>query len=137
MKKYIADTNFYLRFILHDVESQARKVQESFRKAKSGEISIFFPDEVILEMEFVLRSFYKVSKGNIVASLISLIKLNYVDIENRQLWKEAIVIYRQKNINLIDIFLFLKACNSDSEVLSFDKDFSRLKKYERQNTSTN
>lgn len=56
MKKFIADTNFSLRFILQDNAKHAKIAEKRLRDARDGRVSIFFPDEVILEMEFVLRS---------------------------------------------------------------------------------
>jgi len=133
MKSYIADTNFYLRFILQDVKSQAKLSEKYLNKAKLGEIKIFFPDEVVLEMEFVLRNFYSVNREEITKSLLGLMKIEYVDVENRSLWIKTLEIYKEKNVSLLDIFLFLKAKDVGSEVLSFDRDFQKLKKYEKQN----
>src|SRR3989344_1737707 len=127
MKTYIADTNFYLRFILQDVERQAKKAEIYLTKAKSGLIQIFFPDETILEMEFVLRSYYSVKKDDIIKNLSGLIRMEYVDIENRAIWEKALEIYEKKNISLLDIFLFIKAGVLGAEVLSFDEDFKKLK----------
>ena len=50
MRKYIADTNFFLRFILQDNEKQAKIAAKRFSEAKAGKVSIFFPDEIILEI---------------------------------------------------------------------------------------
>ena len=137
MNTYIADTNFYLRFILQDIKDQANITEKYLELAKSGEINIIFLDEVILEMEFVLRSFYSIKRADIVQSLNALIKLNYVDIENRTLWAETLETYRKKKLSLLDIVLFYKAKEINSDVLSFDEDFKRLKRYERQNIRTN
>ena len=133
MRRYIADTNFYLRFILQDNKDQAVIAEKRIDEAKSGKISILFPDEVILEMEFVLRSYYSVLKKDIVENLLSLIKMKYVDIENRALWIKTIEIYKNKNVSLLDIFLFIKARNFDAEVLSFDKDFRKLERLAKEN----
>ena len=131
MTTYVADTNFYLRFILQDIKSQADITEKYLELAKSGEINIIFLDEVILEMEFVLRSFYSVKRGDIAQSLTALIKLDYVEIENRTLWIKTLETYWKKNVSLLDILLFYKAQEMDSDVLSFDEDFKRLQKYER------
>ncbi len=126
MKKYLADTNFYLRFILLDNKNQAQKVKKYLERAKAGEIKIFFPDEVILEMEFVLRSFYSFDKKDLYQSLFSLVSTKYLNFHNRSIWVMALEIYNEKNISLLDILLFLKANYMGSEILSFDKDFKKL-----------
>ena len=129
MTKYLADTNFFLRFILQDNQKQARIAEKRLTEAKEGKISIFFPDEVILEMEFVMRSFYRIDKDDIVKTLQSLLKMSYLEIENKVLWSKTLQVYEKRNISLIDIFLHHKARQMQAEVLSFDKDFKKLAKF--------
>lgn len=129
MKTYFADTNFYLRFILKDNKNQVKRVKEFLSKAKKGEINIVFLPEVILEMEFVLRSVYALSGKQIVKYLVPLAKTDYLDICERDIWLTAFKIFPEKNLSLFDIFLFLKARGQKAEVLSFDKDFRKLAKF--------
>ena len=128
MKKYIADTNFYLRFILQDNKEQAQLTKKRLQQAKKGEIKILFADEVILEMEFVLRSVYSVDRKDITEDLLKLIKNDFVEIENRYLWMVSLGIYRDVKIDLLDIYLSVKANESGYEVLSYDKDFRKLER---------
>lgn len=126
MKVYFADTNFYLRFILQDNLRQFKIVNEFLQKAQEGKLKIVFLSEVILEMEFVLKSVYSFSRREIVKVLFSLVKTDYLDIEERDLWLEAFEIFRKSKLSLFDIFLFLSARKENAEVLSFDKDFKKL-----------
>lgn len=128
MKTYFADTNLYLRFILQDDQAQFKKVNDFFKRAQTGRLKIVFLSEVILEMEFVLRSVYSFSKAELVKSLFTLVKSEYLEIEERDLWLEAFKVFQEKNVSLFDIFLFLKAQKESAEVLSFDKDFKKLKR---------
>ncbi|MGB9706738.1 MAG: PIN domain-containing protein [Microgenomates group bacterium] len=126
MKVYIADTNFYLRFILQDNPRQFKIANELLRKAQEGKFKIVFLSEVILEMEFVLKSVYLFSRREIAKALLSLVKVDYLDIEERDLWLEAFEIFRKSTLSLFDIFLFLKAKKEGAGVLSFDEDFKKL-----------
>lgn len=126
VKSYFADTNFYLRFILKDNIRQVKKVKELLFKAKKRKVKIIFLPQVILEMEFVLRSVYSLSKEEIVEYLFPLVKIDYLEIGERQIWLTAFKIFKEKNLSLFDIFLFLKAKNEGAEILSFDKDFKKL-----------
>lgn len=129
MKIYFADTNFYLRFILKDNKKQTKKTKEFLAIAKKGKVKIIFLPEVILEMDFVLRSVYSLSKEEIVRYLFPLAKTDFLKIEEREIWLTAFKIFQEKNFSLFDIFLFLKAKKEKSEVLSFDKDFKEIKKF--------
>lgn len=126
MKSYFADTNFYLRFILKDNKNQTKKTKGFLAIAKKGKIKIIFLPEVILEMEFVLRSVYSLSRKEIVRYLFPLIKTDYLEIQEREIWLPAFKIFQETNLSLFDIFLFLKAKKENAEVLSFDKDFKKL-----------
>ena len=128
MKTYFADTNLYLRFILADDQTQFKKVNNFFRRAQRKKLKIVFLAVVILEMEFVLRNVYSFSKTELIKSLLTLVKSEYLEIEERELWFEAFRIFQEKNLSLFDIFLFLKAQKSGAEVLSFDQDFKKLKR---------
>lgn len=128
MKIYFADTNFYLRFILQDNSIQFKKVSGLFQKAQKGKLKIVFLSEVILEMEFVLKSVYSFSREEIIKGLGELVKIDYLQIEERSLWLEVFKIFSKNNPSLFDIFLFLKAKNEGAEILSFDKDFRKLER---------
>ena len=129
MKRFFADTNFYLRFILKDNNLQAVKVKNYLKKAKNGQVKIIFSSPVILEMEFVLRSVYSVSRKRIAKCLMTLVKTNYLEIEEREIWLKALETYIKKNFSLFDFFIFFKAKKENAQVLSFDKDFKKLKKF--------
>ena len=128
MKSYIADTNFYLRFLLQDNIKQAKKAELYLKKAKKGDIRIIFLPAVILEMNFVLKTVVSVPRVEIANQLTNLIKTTYVEIENRDTWLETLQLYKNYNIDLLDIFLFFKAKKENAEVLSFDRDFVKLKR---------
>lgn len=130
MKKYIADTNFYLRFILQDNKNQAERTRVYLEKARLKKISIYFPDEVVLEMVFVLGGYYHFEKRDILTALSSLISCDYLQFEDRNLWLAALRIYKDTNVSLIDILVFVKAKEYGKDVISYDNDFKKLvKKY--------
>ena len=128
IKTYFADTNFYLRLLLQDIKDQATETENLLKKARDKKILIIFLPEVILEMTFVLESFYKVSKDQISRHIKTLVKTDYLDIKNRNIWMESFEIYEKNNISIFDIYLFLQAQKNGSEVLSYDTDFKKLQK---------
>lgn len=131
MKTYFADANIFLRFILKDDKKLARKSRYYFTQAKNGEIVIVVLSEVILEIEYVLRKVYLISREDIALQLSNLINTSYFKINERILYRNVIKIYKDKTVDLTDAFLFLKAQEKNAEVLSFDKDFRKLKKFDK------
>lgn len=127
MKRYFADTNFYLRFLLQDHQKQADQVEKELEKAQAGKQKIIFLSAIILEMAYVLKSNYSVNPSEISEYLSILVSIPYLDIEDREIWIKILPFFAQSKIDLIDIFLFEKAKTNSGEVLSFDKDFKKFK----------
>ena len=66
MKKYIADTNFILRYLLADNKEDYKKTKIIFEKVRIGKCQIEIIQSVFAEVIFVLSSFYEVPKIEIV-----------------------------------------------------------------------
>lgn len=128
MKVYFIDSNYLLRFLLKDNIPQAIKARECFVRAEKGDIKIVLLSEMILEIEYVLRKVYKLSKNEIVSKLFVVVKAPFLDVEYRFIWVRALGIYLKTNCDLVDIFLLERARQEGAEILSFDRDFQRLKR---------
>ena len=126
MKPYFADTNFYLRFILQDDLKLAATAQTDLKSARQGKKRVIFLSAVILEMGFVLKSFYLLSHSQIADYLLPLVKTQYLEIEDRDVWLKIFRTYTNVRESLIDIFLLEKALSSNGEVLTFDKNLQKL-----------
>jgi predicted nucleic-acid-binding protein len=72
------DTNVVVRLLVRDDPQQTAAAATLFESE-----TIFIPVSVILETEWVLRSFYKLDRGTIVASLRSVAGLRNVTIQSR------------------------------------------------------
>lgn len=121
MKTYYADTNFYLRFLLRDIEEQYQASAKKLSQAQNKTINIVFLPDVILEMTYVLRSVNKLPKELIVESLTTLVKTDYLDIPYRSIWARVLNLYKNSTISLFDVYLALRAHNNGAEVLTYDK----------------
>lgn len=126
MKKYIVDTNIFLRFLLKDNEKFYQQAKKYFIDAKDKKIVLILLSQVIFEIDYVLKGVYKLSRQESADILKNLMKFPYLQVENRQVIAEAIGKYAEKNIDLVDLFLLETARKEGAEVLSFDKDFSKL-----------
>ena len=126
MKKYIVDTNIFLRFLLRDNEGFFQKAKKYLTDAKEKKVILILIAQVIFEIDYVLRGVYKLSRQESANYLTKLVKIPYIQVENRTIVAETIEKYKEKNIDLVDLFLLETAKQEKAEVLSFDKDFSKL-----------
>ncbi len=128
MKEYYVDSNFFLRFILKDNLNQWKVANDYFKEAKLEKVKLVFLTETIIEIEYVLRKVYKLSRKVIFKYLLTLLSINNFEITDKELLKEALLNYVEKNIDFVDIIIFLKARSQNAEVLTFDKDFDKISK---------
>lgn len=126
MINYIVDTNVILRLILKDDEKLYQEAKNFFKKAKNKEIQITIIPEIIFELDYVLRGFYKLQKIETAIILLKIIKTPYLKIEKREILIEALYRYQEINVDLFDIYLFLIAKDQKATLYSFDKDFKKI-----------
>lgn len=126
MKKLYADTNTFLRFLLQDNLEQARVAAEKFTLAKEKKLKIIVISEVIPELAYVLSGVYKLSRVEAAQQINHLINTPYFEIEQKDIWSKAMEIYPQVKIDVVDIFLAVKANQAAGEVFSFDQDFKKI-----------
>ncbi|OGK55579.1 hypothetical protein A3B56_02005 [Candidatus Roizmanbacteria bacterium RIFCSPLOWO2_01_FULL_45_11] len=131
MNHIYIDTNVIVRFIIKDNKQQNRKTREYIALSQQKKVVLTILTEIILEVEYVLRKTYKIPREDITKSLESVVEMSYFHVMDRDILKQALVIYKSRTVDLIDIILFLKAKKAGADVLSFDKDFGKLKKYIR------
>lgn len=128
MKKLIADTNIFLRFLQNDVPSQANEAEKYFELASKGEIEIQVFSIVIFEIVFGLEKFYGKSKNEAAELVKKIVAAPYLKVEDKEVFIDALRKYQNFNASLVDIFLFCKAEAMNGSVLSFDKHFEKLKR---------
>lgn len=128
MKKYIVDSNVFLRFLLKDNKKYYQTAQRYFQQAKQGKIELILIPQVILEIDYVLRGVYSLSRKESAEILAKLVKSPDLKVKNRNLLIEVVEKYRKMNVDLLDLYLYETARMEKVEVFSFDQDFARIKK---------
>jgi len=119
------DTNIILRYLLG--ESQAEKIEKLFlSKAR-----LFLPDVVFSEVYWVLSSFYKLEKKQIVEMLKSLLEQNSVVADQRVLL-HTLRIFEEENVKFVDAYIASVSLNKKiKEIYSYDKHFDKIKGIKR------
>ncbi|MEY3197453.1 MAG: hypothetical protein RLZZ59_824 [Pseudomonadota bacterium] len=125
MKKYIADTNFILRYLLADEPTSYKKAKAIFEEAREGECRIEVEQSVFTEVIFVLSSFYQVPKTEIVRILKSLLSYKGIVMDS-DIYFGALDIYLENNIHIVDSILTSKTLSSGNKLLTFDKKLQNI-----------
>lgn len=127
MKSFLADSNIFLRVFIQDNPIQTKESLKYLEDAKNGKIKITILSEIIPEIEYVLRKIYKQDKIEIVKDLEVICSTSYLYLDQRNIWLKTLKIYKNNNIDLIDAFLYQNKLEKNMKILSFDKDFKKIK----------
>ena len=127
MTKYVVDTNVFLRFLLKDNKKYFSQAKKYFLQAKEGKIILILLPPVVFEIDYVLKGVYSLSRQESAKILSFLVKSPDLEVEERKILIEAIEKYKKINIDLVDIYFATAAKQQKAKMLSFDKDFKKIK----------
>lgn len=129
MKTTAIDTNALLGYRLQR-KPHFQKVKKLFENALSGKEQIFIPNAVFLECEWVLRSFYKQSKEQVVGFFQELLLLDTVILKDKNEIVTALHLYRTSpGVNFTDCVILAQIQNIGlNDFLTFDEDLKKLYK---------
>ena len=128
MKERIyADTNIFIRFFADDMPEQTRISKRILNGLLEDKYELYLCDLVFAEIVYVLESYYKLEKKDILEKMFAILKFKNLLVENKSIIIEALDIYHDKNIDFTDAYMACHArkagCN---KIFSFDKDFDRI-----------
>jgi predicted nucleic-acid-binding protein len=129
MKSFFLDTNYFLRFLIKDNQSQYLKAKKILHQANQGKTQVFSSIIVFFEINWVLNSFYQQKKKEIISVLDKILQLPAVKFENHNLLTKSLEIFRQSSLELEDCYNFVYSQKFKKlEFLTFDQ---KLKKFIR------
>lgn len=123
--KLFLDTNVLLRFYLRDVKKQYRETVEIINQIESGEHRAYTSAIVLLEMVYALQKLYDVPRRDVVKILESVCRLRGLTIIEETDSKAALGLYQKHNVKYADC-LIASQVNSDTTIVTFDQEFTRL-----------
>lgn len=127
VKKVFIDTNILLRYLTKDDPVQFPRCRHLFKKAQDGEVLLITSTLVIAELIWTLASYYRVPKEQIIEKTSIIIGSPAVQILEKDLIAEALVLYGRKNIDYIDAYnAVLMRPLGLKEIYSYDKDFDKI-----------
>lgn len=124
---YILDTNIFLRTLIKEDEKSFSDCVNLLELVKKNKINAVVPGVVLSEIVWVLRSFYKIPKSEVVKSVKSIQKLSGLKIIDGYQYDQALDFYGEKNVKYIDCLIASLVKDESYTVVSYDKDFDKLK----------
>lgn len=116
------DTNLLVCLYVDDGERQSTKQREIVIKIFAEADELFVAKSVVLELEWVLRGFYKFDREQIARALTHLLGLENIAIEDESVVTEALKHY-QKGLDFADA-LHCASSSHSKRMLTFDRKFA-------------
>lgn len=126
---YFIDTNIFIRVFVKENEKTFKKCCEFLQLVEKKKIKAWTSSLVLVEIDWVLESFYKFKKQRAVEALESISKLRGLKVINEANIALALDLYKRRNIKLIDALIASnpKVMRGETTIVSYDRDFEKIK----------
>lgn len=132
MDRRFVDTNIFLRYLTGDDPVKYIRCKEIFKKAVEGKLILVTSGLVIAELVWTLLSYYKVSKADVVEKISIIISTKGLQIPDKDIIIDALLLYSRKNIDYIDAYnAVFMIRNGLKENYSYDEDFDIIEGIKR------
>lgn len=122
----LPDTNILLRYLTRDDEPLFARAKEFFDKVREGSTRAVILESVIAECIYVLTKIYKVPKSKAAESLIDILHYKGIaNLDQKELIR-ALVLFSERNSDIVDCILCVKAAGPESVLFSFDIDLNKM-----------
>lgn len=121
------DTNIFLRFLLHDQKEQQMTAKKILVQGAKGEVELFTSLIVFFEIYWVLFSFYKKEKQELVKKLEGLLSFAFIDFQNRDILTQAVRVFKETSLDLEDAYnLVYASVHNASAFKTFDRKLQKI-----------
>ncbi len=115
------DTNVLVRWLVADDDEQTAQVQTLFEAARASGSTFFVPSSVLLELEWVLRSRYRLAKAEVLIAFNALLESQELELQGEAAVERALHLYRQGAAEFADCFhAGLCGASNKTPLLTFD-----------------
>lgn len=98
------DTNYFLRFLLNDINKQHLEAKQLFLEASEGKVRLFSSTIVFFEIYWVLSSYYQKNKEEITDGLQKILSLKFINFTERQVLLNCLARFKKTNFDLEDCY---------------------------------
>ena len=128
------DTNIFIRHLTQDNTVQSPACTALFEQAEQNQVSLTTSESIITEVVNVLsgKSLYDFPRPQIQSVLTALITLLGMKLPKVAVYKRALALYAQENIDFPDCLAVAHMEQEKlSELYSYDRDFDRFEQITR------
>jgi predicted nucleic-acid-binding protein len=126
MKKYVVDSNIFLRTLIKEDEKSFADCTHFLNLVKRNKLVAIVPGIVLSEIVWVLKSFYKFPKRDVIRALKSIRKLSGLKLVDSYNYDGALALYEGAKAKYVDCLIATVVANKNYVVVSYDKDFDKL-----------
>jgi predicted nucleic-acid-binding protein len=117
----LPDTNYILRYLLHDNEVHFAEASEYFEKVRVGKESALISESVLVECLYVLTKHYKVPRVEAAKSLGGILLYKGIVNSDRDVITKALRLFAESALDPVDCILLQKNALEGHTVRTFDK----------------
>jgi len=125
-KRRLVDTNLIVRYLVQDDEHQVKIAAKLFAASDQEELILVVLPVVLTECVFVLESFYKQDRDDIVRALAAFIAGPGVVIDDLPVHLDALGRYGRSRFHIVDCVLAATAAAQSTPVATFDQGFKKF-----------
>ncbi|ASA95787.1 MULTISPECIES: PIN domain-containing protein [Anoxybacillus] len=119
----IVDANIVLRYLLNDHDDLSAKAAMIIENNK-----VLLPNEIVVEVVYVLEKVYRVKNDEICDTLLELFKYDNIDVDDMEILEEALILFRERRLDFVDTLLYAYNKVKGYQVYTFDKKLNQLLK---------
>lgn len=124
---YFIDSNIFLRVLIKEDEKSFQECFRLLNLAQNKKITAYTSDLVLAEINWVLESFYKFNKSQVVSALEGIVNLKGLTIKSATNPLTAVDLYNQNNVKFVDAVIASdKIFRLNAVIISYDRDFDKL-----------
>lgn len=121
------DTNVILRTLDDGDDQASQDCRSLMRRLVAGDLACWTTHLVLAELAWTLRSLFRAPRERIAAALIDLVDIESLQIERKDMVREAIQSYAATSVDFIDAYNAAAVRRrGQASLCSYDRDFERL-----------
>jgi len=125
---YFIDTNIFLRILVKEDKKTFKECYHFLKSVDAKKIKAITSSLVLAEIDWVLESFYKFKKAEVIKCLKSILKLKGLKMIDNIDISSAVEFYRKYNVKFIDALIASnpEIYRGNIILISYDKDFDKI-----------
>ena len=125
MKKVFLDTNVFLRFFVPSDTEKHRASKELISYIEKGALRAYTSNIVFLECYYVLTSFYKTPRDQVVEIFTRISGMRNITIVEQSDTKQAIALWKQPSVKFMDCLIATQV-GKGITLVTYDREFRKF-----------